>query len=273
MKFRRVLALYWSATGNTRTVVSAVAGRLAERLNCPLETVDFTLPAAREQAYDFTGEDLAVVGLPTYAGRLPNKIAPFLAEKLRGGGALAAAVVTFGNRSYDNALAELCAVLTADGFHPAAAAAFPCRHAFTDALAAGRPDREDLRRAEQFADKLAEKAESLTGAPAPIQVPGTPDAPYYVPRGLDGQPAKFLRASPRTDPAKCCGCGLCARVCPMGSIDPQDVFSMTGICIKCQACVRRCTRHAKYFDDPAFLSHVAMLESNFRQPAEPSLFL
>ena len=46
----------------------------------------------------------------------------------------------------------------------------------------------------------------------------------------------------------------------MGAIDPRDVFRVPGTCIKCQCCVRKCTRHAKYFDDPAFLSHVAMLE-------------
>ena len=30
---------------------------------------------------------------------------------------------------------------------------------------------------------------------------------------------------------------------------------------------------AKYFDDPAFLSHVAMLEREFREPKENRVFL
>lgn len=59
----------------------------------------------------------------------------------------------------------------------------------------------------------------------------------------------------------------------MGAIDPADVSNVPGTCIKCHACVRRCTRHAKYFDDPAFLSHVAMLEQNFAEPKENRLFL
>ena len=46
-----------------------------------------------------------------------------------------------------------------------------------------------------------------------------------------------------------------------------------GTCIKCQCCVRKCTKHAKYFDDPAFLSHVAMLEQNFTEPKENAFFL
>lgn len=43
--------------------------------------------------------------------------------------------------------------------------------------------------------------------------------------------------------------------------------------LKCQRCVRKCTKHAKYFDDPAFLSHVAMLEQNFTEPKENEVYL
>ena len=75
------------------------------------------------------------------------------------------------------------------------------------------------------------------------------------------------------DPEKCTNCGACARLCPMGAIDPEDVYSVPGTCIKCQACVRKCTKHAKYFDDPAFLSHVAMLEQTFTEPKKNEVFL
>ncbi len=59
----------------------------------------------------------------------------------------------------------------------------------------------------------------------------------------------------------------------MGAIDPANVAEVPGTCIKCQSCVRKCTRGAKYFDDPAFLSHVAMLERNFQEPKENRLFI
>ena len=48
---------------------------------------------------------------------------------------------------------------------------------------------------------------------------------------------------------------------------------MNGICIKCQACVKKCPTGAKYFDDAAFLSHVAMLEQNFTRPTQAEFFL
>ena len=100
-----------------------------------------------------------------------------------------------------------------------------------------------------------------------------PVGPYYTPLGTDGKPAKFLKATPKTDPDKCSKCGLCATVCPVGSIPADAPDTCAGICIKCHACVRKCTKHAKYFDDGAFLSHVAMLEQTFTEPKENELFL
>ena len=96
--------------------------------------------------------------------------------------------------------------------------------------------------------------------------------PYYTPLRADGTPAKFLKAKPLTDRDKCVHCGLCAKVCPMGSIDPETVEAV-GLCVKCQACVRRCPKGAKFFEDADFLSHVAMLEQNYTRRAENTVLL
>lgn len=273
MELKKVWAVYWSATGNTDKVVNTVAEALAGKLGLPLERQNFTRPGERRQDLNFEAADLVVMGMPTYAGKLPNKMQPFVQEQIHGNGALAVGIVTFGNRSYDNSLAELCASLEANGFHTVAGGAFACRHAFTDALAEGRPDWDDKRMMESFAAKIADKVNNLTDIPAPVTVPGDAGAPYYVPKGTDGQPSKFLKAKPQTDLGKCTNCGACARLCPMGAIDPENTALVPGTCIKCQACVRKCTKHAKYFDDPAFLSHVAMLEQNFAEPKENEIFL
>lgn len=274
MKVKQVHALCYSATGVTEKVVRALAEGLEEELGLPQAVFHgFRKPDERAADYVFGPGDLVVVGSPTYAGRMPNKIAPDFQARLRGNGALAAAAVTFGNRAYENSLAELCALLEANGFHTVAAGAFPGRHAFTDVLGDGRPDWDDKRAIRAFAGQIAGKLRGLGEASAPVRVPGDPEAPYYIPKGLDGEPVKFLKAKPKTDLGKCCGCGVCARTCPMGAIDPKNVAEVPGTCIKCQSCVRKCTHHAKYFDDPAFLSHVAMLEKNFQEPKEIETFL
>ena len=273
MRQERVWAVFWSATGNTRRTAEVIAGELAEALGCGLETMDFTLPAARQSGLSFQPGDTVVFALPTYAGKLPNKLLPWLREQVAGNGALAVPVVTFGNRSFDNSLAELRDTLERDGFHTVAAAAFVGRHPFSDKLAPGRPGREDEAEMRAFARRAAGKIGGLTQLPPPVAVPGDGEAPYYVPKGVDGQPARFLKARPRTDPDRCIGCGACARLCPMGAIDPGHPGEVPGTCIKCQRCVRSCPRGAKYFDDPAFLSHVSMLERNYTTPRENGVFL
>lgn len=273
MNIKRVCAVCFSPTGNTKRLVQTIAAELAGRLCCSLMQLDFTPPGARKAVTEFGEGDLVVVGSPTYAGKLPNKILPDFQTKLKGNGAAAVAVVTFGNRSYDNSLTELLETLRANGFHPAAGAAFACRHAFTDSLAPGRPDGDDFQAAAQFAQHAADSIRQLAGLPDPPVVPGRADAPYYIPKGLDGQPAQFLKAKPLTLEEACTHCGLCARLCPLGSIDPADVTRVPGVCIKCHACVRGCPEGAKYFDDPAFLSHAAMLNENYREPKDNEFYL
>jgi ferredoxin len=273
MELKKVWTLYYSATGNTDKVANTIGEELASRLGLPLERIGFTKPEERARDYHFGEADVVVVASPTYAGKLPNKILPDFQSRLHGGGALAVPVVLFGNRAYDNSLAELCAVLEADGFHTVAAGAFVGQHAFTDELAFGRPGWSDLFEAKNFAKSIADKAKRLTEISAPIAVPGDPNAPYYIPKGTDGQPVNFLKAKPKTNLARCSKCGACARLCPMGAIDKNNFVDVPGTCIKCQRCVRKCTKGAKYFDDPAFLSHVAMLEANFTEPKDNEIFL
>lgn len=273
MKIENVRTVCFSATGNTERCVRTLGEALAQALNCPVEHWPFTTPVERAVPRSFRAGELAVVGLPVYAGRLPNKIAPELRQRLRGNGTLAVPVVTFGNRSYDNALAELCALLTETGFHPVAAGAFVGQHAMTDALGYGRPGWSDQFELKQFGEQVARKLQSLTDLPAPLTVPGDPEAPYYVPKGTDGQPVNFLKAKPKTDGKRCNGCGACARRCPMGAIDPEHPARVPGTCIKCQRCVVTCTRRAKYFDDPALLDHVKLLERDFQDPKDNAIFL
>ena len=272
MNITQVYAVYFSATGNTRKVTTTLANALAVSFDVPLEVRDFTLPAAREESYEFAAGDLVVFGMPTYAGKLPNKLLEFVKSGFHGNGALAVPVVTFGNRSFDNSLAELCACLEGDGFHTIGAGAFACRHAFTDALADGRPDSDDMAELAKLGSAVVGRIVKMTDFPAPVTVDGDADAPYYRPLGLDGEPKVFLKAKPKTNTEKCTRCGVCASLCPMGSINPDDVTEVVGICIKCHSCVRNCPVGAKYFDDPAFLSHRAMLERDYTRRAEDKIF-
>lgn len=272
MQFKTVWAVYYSGSGSTRRLLRGMAEAAGEALMLPVRELDYSRPEAREKSYCFTETDLVFWGSPTYAGRLPNVLLPFLRGNFTGGGAAAVAVVLYGNRSYDDALKELCEVLTGNGFLAAAGAAVTAEHAFAPVLAHGRPNAEDRAAAAEYACKTAL---TLRGREhiIPVMVPGRePIGAYYTPLGLDDEPARFLKAKPKTDPEQCTRCGLCAAVCPMGSIPREEPTECTGICIKCQGCIRECPAGAKYFDDEAFLSHRAMLEQNYIRRRENEFY-
>ena len=274
MKLEKIWAIYFSGTGTTRRTVERIAGGIASRLNLPAESVDFSRPAVRQETLGFGEMDLVVFGTPVYAGRVPNVLLPFLRERIVGGGALAVPVVLFGNRNYDDALIELRNILAADGMHPIAAGAFVGEHSFSRVLGADRPNAEDKVLMDEFAARVAELAAGLDAAPVKsVAVRGQePLRPYYTPRDRAGNPINILKVKPKTDLSRCDGCGLCADLCPMGSIDPADVSAARGICIKCCACVKKCPAGAKYFDDPGYLYHQHELEAQYARPAENEVF-
>ena len=49
MKITKVKAVYYSATGNAKKVVEAIAGTMAKELDVPMESYDFTLPKNRTE--------------------------------------------------------------------------------------------------------------------------------------------------------------------------------------------------------------------------------
>ena len=274
MKLEKIWAVYFSGTGTTRRTVERIAGGIASRLNLPAESVDFSRPAVRQETLGFGEKDLVVFGTPVYAGRVPNVLLPFLRERVVGGGALAVPVVLFGNRNYDDALIELRNILAADGMHPIAAGAFVGEHSFSRVLGADRPNAEDEALMDEFAARVAELAAGLDAAPVKsAAVRGQePLRPYYTPRDRAGNPINILKVKPKTDMSRCGGCGLCADLCPMGSIDPADVSAVRGICIKCCACVKGCPTGAKFFDDAGYLYHQHELEAQYARPAENEVF-
>ena len=274
MKLEKIWAVYFSGTGTTRRTVERIAGGIASWLNLPAESVDFSRPAVRQETLGFGEKDLVVFGTPVYAGRVPNVLLPFLQKRIVGGGALAVPVVLFGNRNYDDALIELRNILAADGMHPIAAGAFVGEHSFSRVLGADRPNAEDEALMDEFAARVAALAAGLDAAPVkPAAVRGQePLRPYYTPRDRAGNPINILKVKPKTDLSRCGGCGLCADLCPMGSIDPADVSAVRGICIKCCACVKGCPTGAKFFDDAGYLYHQHELEAQYARPAENEVF-
>lgn len=272
---RRVCAVYFSPTLTTGKIVGTVAEAVASSLSLNVRSIDLTPPAARKQGPVFSEEDIVIFGTPVYIGRVPNLIAPFF-RTIQGGGADVAAIAVYGNRSCDEALAELLDILENDGFRTRAAASFIGEHAFSKILGGGRPDAEDLRAAKEFGQTIAGIISGQiqnSGCLDRFPGKGNPSRQFYTATDRNGKRIDIRKVKPVTDHALCNNCGYCASICPMGSIDPADCSSVSGICIKCSACVKRCPRHAKSFTDPDFLGHLQMLEEKFTLPRrQPQIY-
>lgn len=272
MGINRIWAVYFSPTGGTKNIAVSVAEQLGEIFGKKVCEIDFTKWGQRKVVHCFESSDLVVFGMPVYAGRIPNKILPDIENGFQGKNTGLIPVAAYGNRSFGDALVELKTVLEMRGFQTVAAAAIVSQHAFTALLGTGRPDSGDRQEIHSFVLQTAEKLKNGSRF-SELHVAGNnPVGKYYTPLKEDGTPAKFLPAKPVTDTGKCTNCGICAQVCPMGSIDQADCSLVSGICIKCHACIRKCPADAKSFTDEEFLSHVKMLEKNYKQRADNFFF-
>ncbi len=270
---KKVHAVYFSGTGTTKKMVNHIADKLVQMLNLPKEEFDFSILENRKFEKVFTNEDLVVFGVPVIAGRVPNVLLKYL-DTIKGNGALAVPIVLYGNRNYDDALIELRDILAKDGLKPIAAGAFIGEHSFSKILAQGRPDKDDFAIADDFACRIFEKITGKDFDPDKlIEVKGeTPYRYYYKPRDSKGVFVDIRKVVPKTKKELCDDCKLCAEICPMGSIDHDDPSKMIGICIKCCACVKRCPKQAKYYDDEGYLYHQHELEEQFKRRAIPEIF-
>ena len=85
MTVKKVWAVYFSGTGTTKKNSRSHRPPSGEALGTDCEVYDYTLPAARRQELTIPSGDVAVVGCPTYAGRVPNLLMPYLRDMVHGG--------------------------------------------------------------------------------------------------------------------------------------------------------------------------------------------
>lgn len=107
--------IYFSPTHTT----SRVLQNIAKGFGGPMRQLDITHDPL-SAAHSAPSDELVMVGVPVYGGRIPALVYSRL-ESLSGHGRPAVAVVVYGNRAYEDALLELQTLLTAKGFQVVAA--------------------------------------------------------------------------------------------------------------------------------------------------------
>lgn len=234
---------------------------LAEQLSLNISTdkikkLDLTTPAARASKYFFGNNDLVIIGAPVYGGQLPP--VENLFRNLRGNQTPCILLAGYGNRHYDDMLAQMKNIMMQQGFICIGAITCIIPHTFSEKLGSGRPNVSDLNRIAAFANALKSKFENDTFAM--IDVPGNP-----MPEKKE---RKFMPKSVNKE--LCTNCGLCAASCPTGAIDKSTGEIDHDKCINCMRCTYVCPAKARSYEAGPI---TAYLEENFSEPREIEFFL
>lgn len=221
--------IIFSPTGGTEKV----ANQLVQSFGGETDTIDLTDFAAGFHQISFSEEDLCIVAVPSFGGRVPGAAAARLGA-LKANGAKAILIAVYGNRAYEDTLLELKTILTDSGFRCIAAVAAVAEHSIMHQFAQGRPDKSDLEQLAQFGKEIRRRMEENL-VTEDLVLPG--NRPY---REYNGVPIKPSAKK------SCTNCGLCAKKCPVQAI-PLDDPSKTdhGACISCMRCVSICPTHSR----------------------------
>lgn len=222
-----VYEMVFSPTGGTMKAADMVAQILADEVTL----VDLCDSKKDFRSLVLNEDDVAVIAVPSYGGRVPTTAVARL-SKCRGNGARAVLMAVYGNRAYEDTLLELQDTVKEAGFKVVAAIAAVAEHSIAHQFATGRPDAQDQQQLEEFARQIKKKlADGHLAAP---HLPG--NRPYKT---------SNVSMVPKATKA-CTNCGLCAQKCPVQAIDrmhPQNVDKKA--CISCMRCVTICPQHAR----------------------------
>lgn len=205
-------------------------------------------------------EDISIIAVPSFRGRAPTLAAKRI-SRLRGNGSRAILLCVYGNREFDDTLAELQDLAQDAGFHVIAALSAISKHSECPTLAKYRPDDEDFDRLTDFAMQIRAKLDSNDySCPA---IPG--NRPY--------KPDNAVVVPPETT-SRCTRCRSCAIMCPAQAIshsNPKVVDKRK--CISCMRCVHVCPVKAKHLESGAALKINTFLKPCHDMRKEPELFL
>lgn len=252
---RKVTAAYFSPTGGTEKAVKIFTELLTQNPHY----LDLTRRKNRRQEYSFSKQELLVAAAPVYGGQLP-RMEDTLFTNLKGDNTPCVILAAYGNRHYDNTLAQMKKLLTDRGFVCIGGAALVISHIYSPKLGAGRPHQKDKKVLEAFGVEI--KKRLFRGEEKGFEE-------VRFPGEAEPQPRPMRPVSKGFEREKCNGCQSCVQKCPVNAISPETLEINLQACLSCMRCVKVCPRQARSFDAEGVREY---LETNFSKPREIEIF-
>lgn len=266
MKVKSLKLVCFSPTGTTKAIVQGISQGINQNI---VELIDITKPDGRKQKLQTSENELLIVAVPVYMGRIPALLVEWL-QGIKACNTPSVCIVVYGNRAYEDALLELKDILKKCGCIPMAGAAYIGEHSFSSSetpTAQGRPDKKDLNQAELFGRKIEEKLLSVSSVQqfSDINIPG--NCPY-------GGITKLWSVDFIAVSNKCTQCGVCAERCPVGAIHSENSNLIDKErCITCCACIKNCPQNARTIKPGLVKDAAIRLNKLYQERKEPVFFL
>ena len=178
---RRIVGIYFSPVGGTALMTGRLVEEIASVLRecSPEEITAECFDISRTEEIGFGEDTIAVIAMPSYVGKLPLPGINAL-RAMDGGKATAVTAVSYGGRSYGNALYELNDLAKECGFSVIGAGAFAISYMARRGSSTSSVPTMDVPAIAEFGKAASAKIRRLGGCeieglkikPAPLEVKG-----------------------------------------------------------------------------------------------------
>ncbi len=221
-----IYEIYFSPTGGTKKTADILTSGLGNSITAHDITKD------NKNNLTLTKDDIAVIAVPSFGGRVPVTAIKRI-SKIKGNGASAVLLCVYGNRDYEDTLAELYDTVKANGFNVVAAVAAVAEHSIVRQIAANRPDKIDKKQLVEFSKKISNKISS--GKIYEFYIPGNRPYKKYSNMPMVPKPTRT-----------CTKCGICSKECPVHAIDKNNPHNVNSkLCISCMRCISVCPNNSR----------------------------